>query len=108
MKFCANCAAAVVTPTLALLCVLTQADAGQPPVSGDDAGYTFTKGLRLVKLAASLGGVESMALHPASTSHRQLDADALRAAGITEGTIRLSVGIEQGEGIWSDIAQALP
>ena len=75
---------------------------------GRDAGYTFTKGLRLVKLAASLGGVESMALHPASTSHRQLDADALRAAGITEGTIRLSVGIEQVEDIWADVEQALP
>jgi methionine-gamma-lyase len=75
---------------------------------GRDAGYTFTKGLRLVKLAASLGGVESTALHPASTSHRQLDADALRAAGITEGTIRLSVGIEHADDIWADLAQALP
>ena len=77
-------------------------------VGGRDAGYTFTKGLRLVKLAASLGGVESMALHPASTSHRQLDPDALRAAGIAEGTIRLSVGIEHVDDIWADLAQALP
>jgi methionine-gamma-lyase len=74
---------------------------------GRDAGHTFTKGLKLVKLAASLGGVESMALHPASTSHRQLDADALRAAGIAEGTIRLSVGIEHMDDIWADLAQAL-
>jgi methionine-gamma-lyase len=74
---------------------------------GREAGHTFTKGLRMVKLAASLGGVESMALHPASTSHRQLDADALRTAGITEGTIRLSVGIEHVDDIWADIAQAL-
>jgi cystathionine beta-lyase/cystathionine gamma-synthase len=75
---------------------------------GRDAGYRFTKGLRLVKLAASLGGVESMTLHPASTSHRQLDADALRAAGIGEGTIRLSVGIEHVDDIWADLTQALP
>lgn len=75
---------------------------------GREAGYAFTKGIRLVKLAASLGGVESMALHPASSSHRQLDADALRAAGIAEGTIRLSVGIEHVDDIWADVAQALP
>jgi methionine-gamma-lyase len=74
---------------------------------GREAGYTLTKGIRLVKLAASLGGVESMLLHPASSSHRQLDADALRAAGIGEGTIRLSVGIEHVDDIWADIEQAL-
>ena len=74
---------------------------------GRDTGYRFTKGLRMVKLAASLGGVESMALHPASSSHRQLDADALRAAGIGEGTIRLSVGIEHVDDIWADVEQAL-
>ncbi|EWM09806.1 PLP-dependent aspartate aminotransferase family protein [Kutzneria sp. 744] len=74
---------------------------------GRDAGYAFTKGVRLVKLAASLGGVETMALHPASTSHRQLDAAALRSAGIAEGTIRLSVGIEHIDDIWADVSQAL-
>jgi methionine-gamma-lyase len=72
-----------------------------------DAGYTLTKGVRLAKLAASLGGVETTILHAASTTHRQLDPDALRAAGIGEGTVRLSVGIEDVEDLWSDLSQAL-
>jgi methionine-gamma-lyase len=75
---------------------------------GREAGNTLSKGIRLIKLAASLGGVETMLLHPASSSHRQLDADALRAAGISEGTIRLSVGIEHVDDIWADLAAALP
>ncbi|GLZ29201.1 L-methionine gamma-lyase [Lentzea sp. NBRC 105346] len=74
---------------------------------GREAGHTLGKSVRLIKLAGSLGGVESTIMHPASTSHRQLDADALRAAGIGEGTVRLSVGIEDVEDIWADLTQAL-
>ncbi|HWO63567.1 MAG TPA: aminotransferase class I/II-fold pyridoxal phosphate-dependent enzyme [Umezawaea sp.] len=75
---------------------------------GREAGYAFTKGVRLAKLAASLGGVETTLVHPASSTHRQLDADALLAAGIGEGTVRVSVGIEDAEDVWEDFAQALP
>ena len=75
---------------------------------GREAGNAVTKAIRVAKLAASLGGVETTILHPASTSHRQLDTDALRAAGIGEGTVRMSVGIEHVEDLWADIAQALP
>ncbi|MGP4018509.1 PLP-dependent transferase [Saccharopolyspora sp. 5N708] len=46
-------------------------------------------------------------MHSASTSHRQLTDEQLRAAGIGQGVIRLSVGIEQPEDIWADINQAL-
>jgi O-acetylhomoserine/O-acetylserine sulfhydrylase-like pyridoxal-dependent enzyme len=46
-------------------------------------------------------------MHPATTSHRQLDADQLRAAGIGEGTVRFSVGIEDVEDLWRDLDQAL-
>ena len=74
---------------------------------GRSAGHAFTKGVRLAKLAVSLGGVETTLLHPASSSHRQLDAAALRAAGIGEGTVRMSVGIEHVEDVWDDLAQAL-
>ncbi|MCK2242076.1 MULTISPECIES: PLP-dependent aspartate aminotransferase family protein [unclassified Crossiella] len=75
---------------------------------GRAAGHAFSKGVRVVQLAASLGGVESTVLHPASTSHRQLNEQELAAAGIGAGMVRLSVGIEHAEDLWADIDQALP
>jgi cystathionine beta-lyase/cystathionine gamma-synthase len=74
---------------------------------GRAAGLAFVAALRLAALAPSLGGAETLVLHPASTSHRQLDAAGLRAAGISEGSIRVSVGLEHPDDIWSDFAQAL-
>ncbi|MEU4743566.1 aminotransferase class I/II-fold pyridoxal phosphate-dependent enzyme [Actinosynnema sp. NPDC023658] len=72
-----------------------------------EKGRKFVTGLVLVRLAPSLGGTETLVLHPASTSHRQLDEDQLNANGITGGTIRLSVGIEDADDLWQDIEQAL-
>ncbi|MFI9007825.1 trans-sulfuration enzyme family protein [Actinosynnema sp. NPDC053489] len=72
-----------------------------------EAGRAFVTGLDLVRLAPSLGGTETLVLHPAATSHRQLDDAQLAAAGITGGTIRLSVGIEDADDLWEDIAGAL-
>ena len=74
---------------------------------GRDAGLAFVAGLRLAALAASLGGAETLVLHPASTSHRQMDAASLRAAGIGEGSIRVSVGLEHPDDLWADFEQAL-
>ncbi len=74
---------------------------------GREAGHAFLAGVRLAALAPSLGGVETLALHPASTSHRELDVDALHAAGIGEGTVRVSVGLEHPDDLWNDIEQAL-
>ncbi|MFC9975978.1 trans-sulfuration enzyme family protein [Spirillospora sp. NPDC127200] len=74
---------------------------------GREAGKVLVEALRLVSLAPSLGDVRTLAMHPASTSHNQLDAAALAAAGITEGTVRLSVGIEHPDDLWADIEQAL-
>jgi cystathionine beta-lyase/cystathionine gamma-synthase len=74
---------------------------------GRDAGQAFVSGLRLAALAPSLGGTETLVLHPASTSHRQMDAAALRAAGIGEGSIRVSVGLEHPDDLWADFEQAL-
>ncbi|MEJ2856377.1 MULTISPECIES: trans-sulfuration enzyme family protein [unclassified Saccharothrix] len=71
------------------------------------AGESFVTRLQLVHLAPSLGGTETLVLHPASTSHRQLDEAELNAAGITGGTIRLSVGIEHPDDLWTDISRAL-
>ena len=74
---------------------------------GRDAGQAFVSGLRLAALAPSLGGTETLVLHPASTSHRQMDAASLRAAGIGEGSIRVSVGLEHPGDLWADFEQAL-
>ncbi|WP_433334195.1 trans-sulfuration enzyme family protein [Spirillospora sp. CA-294931] len=74
---------------------------------GREAGRAFVEAVRLAALAASLGDVKTLVMHPASTSHRQLDAAALAAAQIGEGTVRLTVGIEHPEDIWDDLEQAL-
>ncbi|MFF4778462.1 trans-sulfuration enzyme family protein [Microtetraspora fusca] len=74
---------------------------------GRAAGEAFMSSVRLALLAPSLGGVETLILHPATTSHRSLDAAGLAAAGIGEGTVRVSVGIEHPEDLWADFAQAL-
>ncbi|MCC5578902.1 aminotransferase class I/II-fold pyridoxal phosphate-dependent enzyme [Microtetraspora sp. AC03309] len=74
---------------------------------GRAAGEAFMSSVRLALLAPSLGGVETLILHPATTSHRSLDAAGLAAAGIGEGTVRVSVGIEHPEDLWADFEQAL-
>ena len=76
-------------------------------VGGREAGLAFVTRLRLAALAPSLGGAETLVLHPASTSHRQLNPVALRAAGIGEGSIRVSVGLEHPDDLWADFEQAL-
>jgi cystathionine beta-lyase/cystathionine gamma-synthase len=75
---------------------------------GRPAGLRFVEGLRLAAMAPSLGGAETLVLHPASTSHRQLDAAGLAAGGISPGTVRVSAGLEHPDDIWADFAQALP
>jgi len=74
---------------------------------GREAGLAFVTGLRLAALATSLGGAETLVLHPASTSHRQMDAATLRASGIGEGSVRVSVGLEHPADLWADFEQAL-
>ena len=76
-------------------------------VGGVDAGQRFCDALELVWMAASLGGIHTLVCHPASTTHRQLDADARRAAGIADGLIRLSVGLEAVEDLIEDMDRAL-
>ncbi|CAM5296446.1 aminotransferase class I/II-fold pyridoxal phosphate-dependent enzyme [Streptomyces viridifaciens] len=74
---------------------------------GREAARAFTESVRLASLAPSLGGVHTLVLHPASTSHRQLSDEELAAAGIGAGTVRVSVGIEHPEDLWTDVEQAL-
>jgi len=74
---------------------------------GFDAGKKFYDALTLVKRLVNLGDAKSLACHPASTTHRQMSADAQRQAGVGPETIRLSVGIEHVDDIIADLDQAL-
>ncbi len=74
---------------------------------GRDAGRRFIESTKLIALTASLGEAKTLVIHPASTSHRMYSAEALEAAGFTEGTVRLAVGIEHPDDIWQDVARAL-
>ena len=75
---------------------------------GRDAGVRFMQKLTLFLRAASLGDAHSLAMVPAVTSHRQMNAQQLAAAGISEGFVRLSVGLEDPEDLIADIEAALP
>ncbi|TDD31497.1 aminotransferase class I/II-fold pyridoxal phosphate-dependent enzyme [Actinomadura sp. KC06] len=77
------------------------------PAGGRDAGRVFSEAVRLISLGPSLGNIATLVMHPASTSHRQMDAATLAAAGIGEATVRLSIGLEDPDDLWSDIDQAL-
>ncbi|WP_433463747.1 trans-sulfuration enzyme family protein [Spirillospora sp. CA-128828] len=74
---------------------------------GREAGRTFSEAVDLISLGPSLGAIATLVMHPASTSHRQMDAASLAAAGIGEGTVRLAVGLEHPDDLWQDIDQAL-
>jgi cystathionine gamma-synthase/methionine-gamma-lyase len=69
--------------------------------------YAFVDRLRLIRPVTSLGDVYSLILHPASASHRSLTPAQREAQGITEGTLRLSVGIEDPTDLITDLDQAL-
>ena len=74
-----------------------------------DAGAieSFVDKLRCFTLAESLGGVESLIAHPATMTHASMDADARKVAGISDGLLRVSVGIESPEDLANDLTHAL-
>jgi cystathionine gamma-synthase len=74
---------------------------------GHDAVREFVADLQYFSLAESLGGVESLIAHPASMTHAAMDPAARERAGLTDGLIRLSVGIEGLEDLRADLARAL-
>ncbi|WP_119460270.1 O-acetylhomoserine aminocarboxypropyltransferase [Rhodospirillaceae bacterium SYSU D60014] len=74
---------------------------------GRPAGRRFVEHLRLASHLANVGDAKTLVIHPASTTHQQMDAKALAAAGVGEDMIRLSVGIEDAADIIDDLAQAL-
>ena len=76
-------------------------------VGGETAVRAFLDGLRYFTLAESLGGVESLVAHPATMTHAAMSAEAREQAGITDGLLRLSVGIESAADLLADLQLAL-
>ncbi len=74
---------------------------------GIEAGTRFIDALQLILRLVNIGDAKSLACHPASTTHRQLDSAELASAGVSEDMVRLSIGIEHIDDILADIKQAL-
>jgi O-acetylhomoserine (thiol)-lyase len=74
---------------------------------GREAGAAFIDALQLILRLVNIGDAKSLACHPASTTHRQLNDEELASAGVTEDMVRLSIGIEHVDDIIADIEQAL-
>ncbi|CAA0100541.1 L-methionine gamma-lyase [BD1-7 clade bacterium] len=74
---------------------------------GKEAGGRFIDALEMILRLVNIGDAKSLACHPASTTHRQLNEEELASAGVSEDLIRISVGIEHVDDIIADIAQAL-
>jgi O-acetylhomoserine (thiol)-lyase len=75
--------------------------------SGREGGARFLDALKLVTRLVNIGDAKSLATHPASTTHRQLNDEELAKAGVKPDMVRLSIGIEHIDDILADIEQAL-
>ena len=73
---------------------------------GREEAFRFIDGLQIFSLLANVADVKSLVIHPATTTHSQLSAEELAEAGITEGTIRLSIGTEHIDDIIADLSRA--
>jgi len=76
-------------------------------VGGLAGGTQFIDALQMILRLVNIGDAKSLACHPATTTHRQLNAQELAAAGVSEDLVRISVGIENIEDIIADVSQAL-
>jgi O-acetylhomoserine (thiol)-lyase len=74
---------------------------------GKEAGARFIDALQMILRLVNIGDAKSLACHPASTTHRQLNSEELQKAGVSEDLVRISVGIEHSDDIIADIEQAL-
>jgi O-acetylhomoserine (thiol)-lyase len=74
---------------------------------GRDAGQKFIESLELFSHLANIGDAKSLAIHPPTTTHSQLNAEELASAGVTQDMVRLSVGIEHIDDIIGDLESAL-
>ena len=73
---------------------------------GREHGERFLGRVRIAVHATSLGSVETLVSHPASSSHRQLSDDELAAAGMSGGTVRVSIGLEDAADLIEDLVSA--
>ena len=85
-----------------------QGHTGSGGVSAMEAGKRALGRLKVVTHAVSVGDLRSLAVHPASTTHASMSAEARAAALIADGLVRLSVGIEGVEDLWVDLERAIP
>jgi methionine-gamma-lyase len=76
-------------------------------VGGKAGAFDFLRRLTIAKNAVSLGGVESLACHPATTTHSEMSKEDFAACGIGDGLIRISVGVEDWRDLLHDFRQAL-
>ncbi|MDZ7905356.1 MAG: O-succinylhomoserine sulfhydrylase [Cypionkella sp.] len=74
---------------------------------GKDAAFAFCNALEIIKISNNLGDAKSIATHPATTTHSRLSAEEKEMLGITQGLIRLSVGLEDAGDLIADISRAL-
>ncbi len=74
---------------------------------GREAGKRFIEALRVFSHLANVGDAKSLVIHPASTTHYRMSDEDLRRAGITAGTVRLSIGLEEPEDLVEDLGRAL-
>lgn len=74
---------------------------------GYEAGQTFMDSVKLMTLAVSLGGIETLIQHPASMTHAGMTQEGRELAGITDGLVRLSIGCENLEDLRNDLMMAL-
>ena len=74
---------------------------------GRQAGKTFIEQLNIFSHLANVGDAKSLVIHPASTTHQQMSIEELKASGVGEDLVRLSIGLEDADDLMNDLDQAL-
>ena len=80
---------------------------GSSTDGGREAGAAFINSVQLASHLANVGDAKTLVIHPASTTHAQMDTETMKQAGLTEDMIRLSVGLEDPNDLINDFKQAL-
>ena len=76
-------------------------------IGGEKEAFMVLNNLKLFKLAVSLGSTESLAQHPYSMTHADVDPKVKESLGLTDKLVRISVGIENAKDLWRDLKHAL-
>lgn len=75
--------------------------------TGKEAAFALLDGLRIIDISNNLGDAKSLITHPATTTHRAMGPEGRAAIGLTDGVVRLSVGLEDADDLIGDLGQAL-